>query len=159
MNKPSPALTTSPGSKATLLGHPTENRVLSVQEYARIQQFPDKWEFVGGLANKYTQIGNAVPVGLGYAVGSAVRTAIRGRRKVEKGEIVCHNKSLLERMANRPVTMINPSNMWDKKYKDPSKEAKEWMEQHKNLKREKVIEGIKYVKPFKKSSSRKSASL
>ena len=52
---------------ATDLMHPTEDRALSVEEYARIQMFPDNWIFKGSLADKYKQIGNAVPVGMGYA--------------------------------------------------------------------------------------------
>ena len=52
---------------ATDLMHPTEDRALSIEEYARIQMFPDQWVFKGSIADIYKQIGNAVPVGLGYA--------------------------------------------------------------------------------------------
>lgn len=69
---PSPALLTSPIMNATLLAHPTEMRALSVQEYARIQQFPDAWKFQGRLTDIYRQIGNAVPVGMGYTVGKTL---------------------------------------------------------------------------------------
>lgn len=62
--KPSPALTTRPDSKATMLCHPDELRPLSVGEYARLQGFPDDWAFGGGTPQKYIQIGNAVPVAL-----------------------------------------------------------------------------------------------
>ncbi len=55
---------------ATYLAHPVEDRTLSVQEYARLQMFPDDWKFAGNLIDKYKQIGNAVPVGFGKAVGS-----------------------------------------------------------------------------------------
>lgn len=74
-NQPSPTITTSPAQKATMLGHPTQDRVLSIREYARIQQFPDDWIFTGNTAAKYRQIGNAVPVGLGEAIGKAVVAA------------------------------------------------------------------------------------
>ena len=47
---------------ATDLGHPVEDRPLSVQEYKRIQEFPDNWKLSGNLRNQYKQIGNAVPV-------------------------------------------------------------------------------------------------
>ena len=68
-DKWSPTLTTSPVQKATGLCHPDETRPLSVREYARIQGFPDDWEFVGNTAAKYRQIGNAVPIVLGKVIG------------------------------------------------------------------------------------------
>ncbi len=71
-SSPSPALLTSPIMNATLLAHPMEMRALSVQEYARIQQFPDSWKFQGKLSDIYRQIGNAVPVGMGYVVGKTL---------------------------------------------------------------------------------------
>lgn len=67
-NQPSPTLVTSPTMPATDLMHPEEDRALSVEEYARIQMFPDQWKFAGKLADVYKQIGNAVPTGLGYAI-------------------------------------------------------------------------------------------
>jgi len=57
---------------ATDLAHPEEDRPLSVAEYARIQQFPDHWEFAGKLVDQYKQIGNAVPSGLGYAIAKTI---------------------------------------------------------------------------------------
>lgn len=71
-NQPSPTLVTSPVQKATMMCHPTQDRPLSVREYARIQQFPDDWIFSGTCVSKYRQIGNAVPVGLAQALGQAV---------------------------------------------------------------------------------------
>lgn len=71
-SQPSPTLVTSPVQKATMMCHPTQDRPLSVREYARIQQFPDNWKFEGTSAAKYRQIGNAVPVGLASALGKAV---------------------------------------------------------------------------------------
>lgn len=42
--------------------HPTESRILSVREIARIQTFPDDFIFYGRtIKSKYQQIGNAVP--------------------------------------------------------------------------------------------------
>ena len=71
-DQPSPTVVTSPVQKATMMCHPTQNRPLSVSEYARIQQFPDDWIFTGTTAAKYRQIGNAVPIGLAEAIGKAV---------------------------------------------------------------------------------------
>ena len=68
-SEPSPTLVTSPIQKATMLCHPTQNRPLSVKEYARIQGFADDWVLVGSLVNRYKQLGNAVPWALGKALG------------------------------------------------------------------------------------------
>ena len=68
-DKPSPTLLTHPAMPATDLGHPEEDRPLSIQEYKVIQEFPNLWKIEGSLLEQYKQIGNAVPVGLGYAVG------------------------------------------------------------------------------------------
>ena len=61
-------MTCSPGQKMTERCHPEEVRPFTVREYARIQTFPDSWEFVGSLSSQYRQIGNAVPVKLATAV-------------------------------------------------------------------------------------------
>lgn len=71
-DQPSPTLVTSPVQKATMMCHPTQDRPLSIREYAKIQQFPDDWVFMGTIAAKYRQIGNAVPVGLALALGKAI---------------------------------------------------------------------------------------
>lgn len=78
-DEPSPTLVTSPTMPATLLCHPTQLRLLSIEEYARIQQFPDSWTFNGRLETIYKQIGNAVPVGLGQAVGQQIMRFINGQ--------------------------------------------------------------------------------
>lgn len=71
-SQPAPTITTAPAQKATMLCHPVQDRPLSVHEYARLQQFPEDWKFVGTTAAKYKQIGNAVPIGLAKAIGEAV---------------------------------------------------------------------------------------
>ena len=78
-DRPSPTLVTHPAMPATDLCHPSENRPLSVQEYMKIQQFPDEWEIQGSLLDRYKQIGNAVPVGLGYAVGRLLMQVMEGQ--------------------------------------------------------------------------------
>jgi DNA (cytosine-5)-methyltransferase 1 len=78
-DKPSPTLVTHPAMPATDLAHPDENRPLSIQEYKRIQEFPDNWELAGSLIQQYKQIGNAVPLSLGYAVGKLVKDLINGK--------------------------------------------------------------------------------
>jgi len=71
-NKPSPTLVTDPTMPATDLAHPELNRPLSIQEYMRIQEFPDNWKLSGSLRNQYKQIGNAVPISLGKAIGKLI---------------------------------------------------------------------------------------
>lgn len=66
---PSPTLVTHPAMPATDLAHPTEDRPLSVEEYKKIQEFPESWEIEGSLIEQYRQIGNAVPGSLGSAIG------------------------------------------------------------------------------------------
>lgn len=82
-NQPSPTLVTSPIQKSSMFCHPTKNRPLSVKEYSRIQQFPDTWIFEGSTASKYRQIGNAVPIGLGEAIGKALISAASGTAEIK----------------------------------------------------------------------------
>jgi DNA (cytosine-5)-methyltransferase 1 len=67
-DEPCLTLTTSPAQKQTERCHPEETRPFTTREYARIQTFPDDWEFRGSIGQVYRQIGNAVPVNLAYAV-------------------------------------------------------------------------------------------
>jgi len=67
-DEPCLTLTTSPAQKQTERCHPDETRPFNTREYARIQTFPDKWEFAGSMNQIYKQIGNAVPVNLAHAV-------------------------------------------------------------------------------------------
>lgn len=78
-DKPAPTLVTHPAMPATDLAHPTEHRPLSIQEYKRIQEFPDSWVLAGPLVQQYKQVGNAVPVSMGYAVGQLIRNLIDGK--------------------------------------------------------------------------------
>lgn len=77
-SEPSPTLVTVPTMPATDLIHPTELRPLSIEEYARIQGFPDSWRFRGKLGEIYKQIGNAVPIKLGEAIGKTIINDMNG---------------------------------------------------------------------------------
>jgi DNA (cytosine-5)-methyltransferase 1 len=76
LDEPSLTVTCSPAQKQTERCHPLETRPLSTREYARIQTFPDDWQFVGSVSSVYRQIGNAVPVNLGYHLGKSVINAL-----------------------------------------------------------------------------------
>ncbi|WP_274585268.1 DNA (cytosine-5-)-methyltransferase [Neisseria leonii] len=80
-DEPSLTLTCAPAQKQTERCHPEETRPLTVREYARIQTFPDNWQFEGSQTAQYKQIGNAVPVNLAYAVG---RSLIRLLNDIEE---------------------------------------------------------------------------
>jgi len=75
-DSPAPTLVTSPSQMGTCICHPDEDRPLTVREYARIQGFPDDWEFVGSTSQKYRMIGEAVPVGLAKAIAKTVATSL-----------------------------------------------------------------------------------
>ena len=80
LNEPSPTVTSHCLDEFV---HPTFNRALTVRECARLQSFPDCYDFAGGpyltphlhndIQDKYEQIGDAVPPLLAYAWGMKVR--------------------------------------------------------------------------------------
>lgn len=60
--------------------HPTESRIFSVREIARIQTFPDWFKFDGrNVKSKYKQIGNAVPPRLAYEISLQIREVLAGK--------------------------------------------------------------------------------
>lgn len=77
-DEPSLTLTCSPAQKQTERCHPAETRPLTVREYARIQSFPDAWHFEGSVSSQYKQIGNAVPVNLGFHIGKCLLAMLDG---------------------------------------------------------------------------------
>lgn len=80
-SKPSPTLVTDPTMPATDLGHPIEDRPLSVEEYSRIQEFPDEWTICGPIKEQYRQIGNAVPIKLGEAIARTIIADMNGEEQ------------------------------------------------------------------------------
>ena len=71
-DEPCLTLTCAPAQKQTERCHPDETRPFTVREYARIQTFPDDWEFSGSMTSQYKQIGNAVPVNLAEEIGKSL---------------------------------------------------------------------------------------
>lgn len=80
LNEPSPTVTSHCLDEFV---HPQYNRALTVRECARLQSFPDSYNFVGGpyivphidrtVQDKYEQIGDAVPPLLAYAWGQQIK--------------------------------------------------------------------------------------
>ncbi len=107
--KPSPTLVTHPAMPATDLCHPTEIRPLSVEEYKKIQGFPNEWIICGNMIDMYKQIGNAVPVELGGAVGKAI--------------IKHMNKKKVNEIKNFPYSRYkkNDEESWLKSFKESKK--------------------------------------
>lgn len=58
--------------------HYEQNRALTPREGARIQSFPDWFQFVGDKANVTTQIGNAVPPLLAIVLAKQIDSALKG---------------------------------------------------------------------------------
>ncbi len=101
MDEPSLTLTCAPAQKQTERCHPTETRPLTVREYARIQTFPDDWQFCGNLTAQYKQIGNAVPVNLAWAIG---RSLIRLFNSIAELGLISDQKEICP---TRPYTKLH----------------------------------------------------
>ena len=77
LNKPAPTITGGClcYSKGRF-GHPTQDRAISIREAARLQTFPDDFEFSNSLTRSGLQIGNAVPVKLVKASGQVIHNVM-----------------------------------------------------------------------------------
>jgi DNA (cytosine-5)-methyltransferase 1 len=63
--------------------HPYYDRALTPREAARLQTFPDTYEFSGNLSSVCRQIGNAVPPLLAHVLASAIAEAVLGKEQAE----------------------------------------------------------------------------
>lgn len=66
-----PSVTIKHAAKAMII-HPSENRILTVRECARLQSFPDDFIFLGNNSDQHQQLANAVPPLLGKAIADQI---------------------------------------------------------------------------------------
>lgn len=68
-------------------GHPSQARGMTIRERARIQSFPDSYEFTGGITQGRVQTGNAVPPLLAKVIASQLARVLAGKKiEGERGE-------------------------------------------------------------------------
>ncbi len=69
-------------------------RRLFLREAARLQSFPDWFEFTGNETQRFYQIGNAVPPFLAYQLAMSIRECVRSKRLLTRQEIKSYTKNL-----------------------------------------------------------------
>ena len=68
--------------------HPQQNRTLSVREAARVQSFPDGFNFYGGPSNRFHQIGEAVAPIVAFELGKSLIKSIKNKKDYMQADVV-----------------------------------------------------------------------
>lgn len=76
-----PSVTIKHAAKAMII-HPTENRILTVRECARLQSFDDNFVLTGNGSDQHQQLANAVPPLLGKAIAEEIYKGLKDKKNV-----------------------------------------------------------------------------
>jgi DNA (cytosine-5)-methyltransferase 1 len=66
--------------RRAMLLHPHKDRIISVREAARLQGFPDKFRFLGGIDSQYQQVANAVPPSVAESIAHLYSTYLKSKK-------------------------------------------------------------------------------
>ena len=66
-------------------------RRLLIREAARLQSFPDWFEFAGGETSQFNQVGNAVPPLLSWHIAASVKSYLTSKPRLSSPEILYRN--------------------------------------------------------------------
>jgi DNA (cytosine-5)-methyltransferase 1 len=96
--------------------HPTQARSLTPREAARLQSFPDWFQFPEARTHAFRLIGNAVPPLVGKVVGQAIQRLFADTRRPRQGELLAHMPTNFEQALDwmRPLVFAADRNALSK---------------------------------------------